>query len=265
MKLLIVNNSSDTFTYAEGSVVIQPNSTLDVSPSVWFALCTDTDFIKDIRLSNVFVNDGVTTYQTSAAEDYLKYINDSNNYNNRDTDGALITRNKAAKKGWSFWAIALECTTSTLQGTLYCKDSSDIDIPGVFCKIYDANDAEVTTAGILNANLNNCVKTVVDFEMPFDFEIIGGTMRVNANQSQDVRMWIIGAPDIPASGGGSKEFASGINLKFLAQDSSFEIDGRVTKFITYDPTYHSGKIRMLFRHPAGTQANAQVVIHLYRQ
>jgi hypothetical protein len=65
--------------------------------------------------------------------------------------------------------------------------------------------------------------------------------------------------------GGSKEFASGINLKFLAPDSSFEIDGRVTKFLTYDATYHTSKLRIILKHPAGNQSNMQVVIHMYRQ
>ncbi len=182
-----------------------------------------------------------------------------------DTDGAQIVRLKAAKKGWSFWAVPVEITTSTLSGSLYCKDSSEVDIPGVSCKIYNSNNQEITTAGVLNANLNTCVKTVIDFEPTFDYEIIGGALRINSNPAQDMRLWIVGAPDIPAQYGGSKEFASGINLKFLGPDSSFEVDGRVTKFLTYDPNTHQGKMRMILRHPAGAQVNMQLVIHLYRQ
>lgn len=181
-----------------------------------------------------------------------------------DSDGAQIVRIKAAKKGWSFWAIPIEITTSTLLGSLYCKSSDDLDIPGINCKIYNGNNEEITTAGLLNANLNTCVKTVIDFEPQFDYEIIGGALRINSNPSQDIRLWIVGAPDIPAQFGGSKEFASGINLKFLAPDSSFEIDGRVTKFLTYNPATHQGKMRIILKHPAGTQVNMQIVVHIYR-
>lgn len=181
-----------------------------------------------------------------------------------DTDGANIVRLKAAKKGWSFWALPPEITTSTLTGSLYCKDSAGNDISGLSCKIYDANNAEITTAGILNANLLTCVKTVLDIELPFDHELIGGALRIHSNPAQDVRLWIVGAPDIPAQYGGSKEFASGINLKFLAPDSSFEVDGRVTKYITYNAQNHSGKIRIILKHPAGLQVNLQIVMHLYR-
>ncbi len=181
-----------------------------------------------------------------------------------DTDGASIVRTKAAKKGWSFWAVPIEITTSTLTGSLYCKDSTGTDVPGIICKIYDGSDAEITTAGLLNANLNTCVKTVLDFEPAFDYEMIGGSLRINSNPSQDVRLWIVGAPDIPAYLGGSKEFASGVNLKFMAPDASFEIDGRVTKYVTYNSSTHQGKLRVILKHPAGLQVNMQAVIQVYR-
>lgn len=181
-----------------------------------------------------------------------------------DTDGANIMRLKAAKKGWSFWAIPIEFTTSLLSSNIYCKDSSGTDIPGITYKIYDAGGVQITVPGLANINLAACTKTVIDFEPAFDYEIIGGALRIHSNPAQDVRLWIVGAPDIPAIYGGSKEFASGINLKFMAPDASFEIDGRVTKFLTYDATTHQGKMRIIIKHPAGLQLNLQVIIHIYR-
>lgn len=181
-----------------------------------------------------------------------------------DIDGAQIVRIKAAKKGWSFWAVPIEFTTSTLGASVYCKDSNLSDIPGITAKVYNDANVEITTAGPLNVNLSTITKTVIDFEPPFDYEIIGGALRINENPAVDARLWIVGAPDIPAQYGGSKEFASGINLKFLAPDSSFDIDGRVAKFLTYNPTTHQGKMRMIIRHPAGTSINIQITIHIYR-
>lgn len=182
-----------------------------------------------------------------------------------DTDGAQIVRPKAAKKGWSFWACPVELTTSTIGGSLYCKDAAGNDIPGLTCRIYNGADNEITTPGLLNANLGTCVKTVLDFEPAFDYEIVGGALRINSNPATDIRLWIIGAPDIPAIYGGSKEFASGINLKFVSSDGEFEVDGRVTKFIKYNAANHSGKLRILLKHPPGTEVNMQFVIHIYRQ
>lgn len=182
-----------------------------------------------------------------------------------DTDGAQIVRMKAAKRGWSFWSVPIEVVTSTLGATLFCQDNAGIAIPWITAKIYDGNNAEITTAGLLNANLNTCIKTVVDFEPNFNFEIIGGSLRVNSNPTQDVRLWIVAAPDIPAIYGGSKEFASGINLKFLSADNSWEVDGRVTKSVSYDAVNHSGKLRMIIKHPAGLQVNLMFVAQLFRQ
>lgn len=182
-----------------------------------------------------------------------------------DTDGAQIVRIKAAKRGWSFWSIPIEIVTSTIGGSLFCQDNTGTNIPWVSCKIYDGSNVEITDPGVLNANLNQCVKTVIDMEPTFNFEIIGGSIRINSNPSQDVRLWVVAAPDIPAGSGGSKEFASGVNLKFLQADNSWEIDGRVTKAVTYDPVYHSGKIRLILKHPAGTQVNLMFIAQLYRQ
>lgn len=263
MKLILKNEkSSDQLTYISNQVTIPAYGILDVPSSYWFALYTDANFIADIRKKNIVVNDGNNDIEPSKAEEYLKHINDFN-YNNKDTDGATIVRSKAAKKGWSFWAIPIEITTSTL-GTMYCKTSDGADIPWVNCKIYDGNNAEITDPGPLGINLDACVKTVVDFEPTFDYEIIGGALRINSNPATDIRMWIVGAPDIPAEMGGSKEFASGLNLKFLAPDISFDIDGRVTKFLTYNATTHQGKMRIILKHPAGTEVNMQFVVHIYR-
>lgn len=264
MKLILKNRSDTIFSYVSGSIILGAKAILEISSTNWFSLSQDNEFIKDILLNNIILNNGLKDLETNDSFNYIIQLMQLNDFN-KDTDGALIVRSKAAKKGWSFSAIPIEITTSTLSGTLYCKDVNDVPIPGVSCKIYDSNNNEITTAGVLNANLNTCVKTVVDFEPIYDYEIIGGSLRVNSNPSTDIRLWIVGAPDIPAQLGGSKEFASGINLKFLAPDSSFDVDGRVTKYLTYDANTHTGKMRLLFKHPAGTNVNIQITIHLYRQ
>lgn len=223
----------------------------------------------------IYAVDGSFEYETSIAQttpasaDQTDFETNFKNvafstFSQLDTDGAEIVRIKAAKKGWSFWAVPVEITTSTIGGTMFAQTSDGTNISWVNCKIYDGNNAEITTPGLANINLASCVKTVLDFEPTFDFEIIGGALRINSNPATDIRLWIVGAPDIPAQFGGSKEFASGINLKFLAPDSSFEIDGRVTKFLSYNPATHQGKMRVILKHPAGTQINLQLVIHLYR-
>lgn len=263
MKLIVKNKSDDIYSYANGAIVINAYEELLINEQSWFLLYSDEAFIKDLTLNNFAISDGNTDYTGQSALDFIDKIHQVN-FSNKDTDGASIVRIKAAKKGWSFWAVPIEITTSSL-GTLFAQFHDGTNIPWISCKIYNENDEEITTPGLLNANLNTCVKTVIDFEPTFDYEIIGGALRVNSNPAQDIRMWIIGAPDIPTQFGGTKEFASGVNLKFLAQDSEFNVDGRVTKFLSYDEQTHSGKLRILLKHPAGLQVNIQFVIHLYRE
>lgn len=228
---------------------------------------------QEVLLCQIFIGSVPESSQVNQVQNDLDKTDFETNYkpsgnvalSQLDSDGAQVVRVKAAKRGWSFWAVPIEITTSTLGGSLFSQNSDGTDIPWINCKIYKADESEITTAGLLNANLSQCVKTVIDFEPTFDFEIIGGDLRINSNPASDIRLWIIGAPDIPAMYGGSKELTSGINLKFLAPDSSFTIDGRVTKTFTYNATDHRGKVRLILKHPAGTQVNLQFVVHLYRQ
>lgn len=230
-------------------------------------------WIEDARFYYLTIIDGNMQWECNVDKnptdptdlnDFVNNFKSAGNASFSDIDGIPFMRLKASKKGWSFWAVPIEITTSTLSGSVYCKDSLGTDIPGITCKIYNGSDVEITTAGLLNANLNTCVKTVLDFEPTFDYEMIGGALRINSNPAQDVRLWIVGAPDIPAQYGGSKEFASGVNLKFMAPDSSFEIDGRVTKYVTYSGVTHQGKLRVILKHPAGLQLNLQIIINTYR-
>lgn len=263
MKLILKNNSSDTYTF--GSVSVNANSNVEIDQMYWYSLFTDVDFLINLKLNNILINNGIDSNDLGWPESksYIEWLSGQISFYNRDTDGAQIVRVKAAKKGWTFLALPVEITTSSLN-TLYCKYSNGTDVSGITCKIYDGNDAEITTPGALNINLNNCVKTVLDIELPFDYELVAGVLRVSTVPTQDIRLWIVGAPDIPSNLGGSKEFASGINLKFLGSEKQFEIDGRVAKYIYYNPATHTGKVRLLFKHTAGLQVSMQAIIHMYR-
>jgi len=269
----IYNNTEQDQVYA--GVTIAAGTYYLVPANLEATFASDSSLISAITNATVIMsstNDsGGQISNVSTAIDFLKgglprevAITDRNG-NQLDTDGALIVRTKAAKKGWTFWSIPLEIVTSTIGASLYCKDNAGNSFSWVTAKIYDANNAEITTPGLLNANLATCVKTVVDFEPNFDFEIIGGALRISSNPGQDVRLWIVAAPDIPAQYGGSKEFASGINMKFLSANNSWDIDGRVSKFVAYDSVNHSGKIRMIIKHPAGLQVNLMFIAQIYRQ
>jgi hypothetical protein len=217
------------------------------------------------------------TVPDSLTSSYSQAQNDSdktdfeNNYKSlgnqalsqNDTDGAAIVRNKAAKKGWTFCSLPFEFETSRRSDHLYAKDYQGNDRSFISLKIYDADNNEITTDGIANINWDSAVKTVIDFEPPYDYEVIGGDIRTLTSISSDVRLWLVAAPDIAAPTG-SKEMGGGINLRYLAPGNVWSVDGRVTKYATYNATYHTGKIRLILKYPAGTNESLQVIVQFYK-
>lgn len=220
----------------------------------------------------IFAADGPFQYETfiiqDSNEDQIDFENNFKNtafstFSQFDTDGAHIVRNKAAKKGWTFCSLPFEFETARLSDTLFCQDYLGNNRTFVTMKAYDNNNVEVTTPGLAGINYASIVKTVIDFEPPYDFEIIGGDLRTLTSISADMRLWIIAVPDLPAPTG-SKEMGGGINLKYLSPGNVWSVDGRVTKYATYNATYHTNKIRLILKYPAGTNENLSVVVQLYK-
>lgn len=73
MRIVIVNNSSDALSYVSGLVAVSANSTLTVPAGLWTRLYSDTQFLIDLRNSNLIINDGASNFRYPASEDYVKY------------------------------------------------------------------------------------------------------------------------------------------------------------------------------------------------
>lgn len=185
-------------------------------------------------------------------------------FSQMDTDGAAVVRNKAAKKGWTYAAIPIEFQTAKLSDSVYSKLADGTDRAGITLKAYDISDVEVTVPGTADANLATIVKTVLDLEFPYDYELIGGSLRTLTSIVDDMRLWIIAVPDIPAGSGGSKEMTGGLNLRYLAPGNEFRVDGRVSKYLSYNATYHTNKLRFIFTYPAGVNESLLITMEIYK-
>jgi hypothetical protein len=192
-------------------------------------------------------------------------LNGNSNLSQGDADGAQIVRIKAAKKGWTYAAIPLEFKTAEIN-SLYSKLVDGTNRPGISLKFYNQSGQEITTEGLLEINESTIIRSVIDFEPSYDYEIIGGELRIDQDITslQDCRLYIIAVPDVPANMGGSKEMAGGINLRYLAPQNTMVVDGRVSKTLIYDPIYHTNKIRLIFEHTAGLKVWIHVTLELYR-
>lgn len=257
----IINTSDSSVTYQ--SQTILAGETFNVVNDAG-AFAADYKLLADLIATRVMISIGPDSYSGETAVKLLMYITQ------KDLDGADIVRVKAARKGWTFSAIPIEFTTSRLQSSnlsssddLYSKDSNGVSRSFISLKLYDASDVEITSPGPAGVNYATAVKTVIDFEPPYDYEVIGGELRTLSTISSDLRLWLVAAPDIPAPLG-SKEMGGGINLRYLSPGNVWSVDGRVAKYATYDPVNHTNKIRLIIKYPAGEVENLQIVIQLYK-
>lgn len=225
----------------------------------YFITLTDKDVTYYTTLNKGIPSDDLAHFETNIKPNVVPLREQL------DNDGAQIVRIKAAKRGWTFAAVPIQFITSEID-SLYSKLSDGTNRQGITLKFYNQQGSEITTEGLLQINETTIIRTVIDFEPNYDYEIIGGTLRVDSviGSTQDCRLWITAVPDIPAASGGSKEMAGGINLKFLSPDNSFYLDGRVSKTLVYDPVYKTNKIRFIFEHTAGLKLPVQIVIDMYR-
>jgi hypothetical protein len=234
---------------AGASYTVQSNETLNFANS-------DT-LIADITNGLAQVNDSVADISGISNQiDYLKGIVISP----KDNDGATIIRPKAAKSGWTYHLTAPEFTTSTIN-SLYHKDIAGNDLNESWVKFYDVNNTELTTQGSCDTD---CVKTVFTFEPAWDYEIIGGTIKTFNDITDNIRIWVVAVPDVPAIYGGSKVMAQNINLKFIDSNNGIEADGRVSKFMQYSNTYHTNKVQMTVRHPAGAKEAMMMAFEVFK-
>lgn len=209
-----------------------------------------------------------TSVLSTEQEDYIKnYFYTVNNKPMvmtldaaKDSDGSLISRTKIAPAGWHYQLHCVEVSTSVLNG--FVNDKYDGTSYGfVTHKCYNA-------AGTLLTNQLNidteCVKTVVDWEPTFDYELIGGSIYQDTVPISNVRFWIVAVPDLPVSYGGSVVFGSGINLKYVNIAGTVSMDGRSPKRLTYSATYHSNKLRLIFKHNAGYKHEGMFLFELFK-
>lgn len=175
-----------------------------------------------------------------------------------DYDNSPQVRIKMAKLGAKYLGDCFDLTTASM-GSLYHKDASGNNTGYSVAKFYDADNAEVTDP----ANNSQIVKTVVDWEPPFDYEVIGGAAWCEEKPTTDVRCWALAAPDIPAQYGGSIEFLRGLNFNCIEEQQFFH-DGRVAKQMRYDANTHQGKFRFIFRHDAGVQLHILIEMEIFR-
>lgn len=169
----------------------------------------------------------------------------------RASDGRLTVRQSTANRMGNFKLRAVTFVTAKSGSLHNVSPITDADYGDVTVKLYDA-------LGALTTNEADAVKTVVDFEPHYDYEIIGGFIDLPAElKGGATNQWYIsavGVPDYPPAYFGQVDFASEVNLEAVTNQRIIS-DGRAVSFMPYNygGNPHTNLMRFTVKHPAGAQ------------
>jgi hypothetical protein len=138
-------------------------------------------------------------------------------------------------------------------------DSNYNRLSDITITCYDGYGNETTDQSV-------AVKTVADMEPTFNYELIGGWIDTDPTifGGTTGQWWIscIGVPDLPPSYGGTVNFVYPANLE-LVYAQQLVSDGRASQYLTYNPTYHTNKLRWIILHPPNSTAYIQIYIETF--
>jgi hypothetical protein len=106
--------------------------------------------------------------------------------------------------------------------------------------------------------------TLIDWEPPVDYEIMGGMFHQQVRPSGNVIMNVVGVPDIPTPFGGSVEFMLATNLSFVGPDEGLYLLGKTTRELIYDTVLHTNKLRISLHHPSGMRHGMFVAFEIFK-
>lgn len=176
----------------------------------------------------------------------------------RDSDGVVLQRFKIAATGSKFKTHHIHFKTADLDSLKERKENGN-SFSYSSLKLYDSN-GDIITDG---ANEGNAVKTVIEFEPAFTYEIIGGGIYQKELPASSIVAYAVFAPTIPEAYGGQIHFLNEAHLNMMGTGKILDLDGYVPKKINYDSANHSGRFNFTFHHAAGLQHELLMFIRMF--
>jgi len=215
-----------------------------------------------------------TTPDPSDQKDWEDNYLPSANQSLTDESNRTLVRVVAAKKGWTYLAHPIECTTSLLSNGCYTNDWQDNSRGDVTMRYYNSSDVELV-AGTQAELDSNCVKTTITFNPSYDYEIVSGNIHQHTTPTSDVRLWVVGGVidnsglpwEYPTNNWNVSEFAGGLNLKYMGDQQQIETDGRASKYMQKTITgvpYNANQMQVILRHPVGEQTDIMLVLEYFK-
>ena len=238
----------------------------------------DVYFKAELSVGEKTVLDGVVTSHvpTPLAETALVELDEP-----KDPEGRQFTRNVVTEPNWHYSPRSLDFYTAK-RNSLYNRShhcgalnndatiDASPDMGDGWLKFYDAtNTLLVQDGGESDEDFQirltaNCCKTVLEFEPDFNYDVLGAKLQFRNPPSDRAYFWFVAAPDVPEAYGGNVVFmGGGMNISFFSDKGYFECDGKSVSRVTYDGTYHSGKVALITKHGVGVQIGVQLILQFY--
>lgn len=176
----------------------------------------------------------------------------------KSADGRMVVRMTTASKARNF-NLRIFSFLAGDHTTLKNQDSNYNALSDITMTCYDVG-------GVVTTDPTTAVKTVVDLEPHYNFEIIGGWIDTPpglvGGTSGDWWISCVGVPDIPYTYGGSVNFVYPANLEIVYTQKVVS-DGRASQYLIYSPTYHTNKVRWIMKHPVNANAQVQIYVETF--
>jgi len=183
--------------------------------------------------------------------------------NPTDSDGSMIVRQKIAKTGKTYHQIYFSFVTS-VGSSLFQNDYLGNSMDVATLKLFKDDGAGGLVETVIDSE---AVMTQVDFVPKFDYEIIGGQVRIDQKPTQNVVVYVVAVPDIPYNMGGSKPMVCGANFKFFGSNDPIIADGKAVKnmqFVTTGlPDGTTNKIRFNIKHHRGVTHDILAMMEVF--
>lgn len=175
-------------------------------------------------------------------------------------DGRLAIRDTTANRTTNFNLRVFSFYTAMSGSVHNVNPVTDADFGDIVYKLYDVSGTLLTDQTLSGS----AVKTVIDWEPHYSYEIIGGYMDIPTSlKDGTTNQWFlsgIGVPDLPAQMFGSVPYISEVNLEAITAQRVVS-DGKAISYLPYKYAgYPTNKLRFTIKHPAGAQNRFQFYV-----
>ena len=215
--------------------------------------------------AKIAINNGQVDLSVDEGDAWLKLIDLSP----KDAENSPIVKAKVVSQAnYIFQRKSMFFVGATSGQSIFEEDYLGVSQGDAELYCYDEYGSLVSGTSVSGA-----VETHFDFEPQFNYDLMGGDFKTLSVKNisggdehgpfdiRDYRFYVVVVPDLPKAYGGSVVLVN--NLELPPVQETIKAEGRSVKNFTYDPVYHTNKVRAIVKHPKGFSVTIQMIFDIY--